>query len=187
MPAFGRSAGPRLRMTLLLPCSPAPCKAAQPSAHSLPPNRTYRRRRGGRDHIWLVSHDEASCYVPAAIRKSIILSHWGRMDAGHTSGSGWGLVRAATRAGARPPPVAPHCLTPGHRLPDPGASQTFAFPCLSSFNTLSLYLQVPRGQLLQGVGAPSGGGRAGAVDSRALWCRLTVGGMPGTAMCTAPV
>jgi hypothetical protein len=47
-----------------------------------------RDRRGGRDHIWLVTHDEASCYVPAAIRPSIILSHWGRLDANHTSGSG---------------------------------------------------------------------------------------------------
>ena len=47
-----------------------------------------RNRRGGRDHIWLVTFDEASCYVPAAIRASIILSHWGRMDANHTSGSG---------------------------------------------------------------------------------------------------
>lgn len=32
---------------------------------------------------------QASCYVPSAIRPSIILSHWGRKgDANHTSGSG---------------------------------------------------------------------------------------------------
>ncbi|EFN56537.1 hypothetical protein CHLNCDRAFT_51514 [Chlorella variabilis] len=49
----------------------------------------YWNRRGGWDHIWLVTFDEASCYVPAAIRASIILSHWGRMDANHTSGSGY--------------------------------------------------------------------------------------------------
>jgi Exostosin family len=37
------------------------------------------RRRGGADHIWLFSHDEASCWVPTEIwNTSIILSHWGR-------------------------------------------------------------------------------------------------------------
>ncbi len=36
------------------------------------------RRRGGRDHIWLATHDEGSCWVPSALRSSIILSHWGR-------------------------------------------------------------------------------------------------------------
>ncbi len=35
-------------------------------------------RKGGRDHIWLISHDEGSCWAPAEIRPSIILSHWGR-------------------------------------------------------------------------------------------------------------
>ena len=35
-------------------------------------------RTGGKDHIWLVSHDEGSCWVPAELRPSIILSHWGR-------------------------------------------------------------------------------------------------------------
>ena len=35
-------------------------------------------RKGGRDHIWLVTHDEGSCWVPAELRPSIILSHWGR-------------------------------------------------------------------------------------------------------------
>ncbi|PSC72923.1 exostosin-like glycosyltransferase [Micractinium conductrix] len=49
----------------------------------------YWDRRGGRDHIWLVTHDEASCYVPAAIRPSIILSHWGRTDLNHTSDTGY--------------------------------------------------------------------------------------------------
>lgn len=41
-------------------------------------NMPWWQRRGGRDHIWLVTHDEASCWVPAALRPSIILSHWGR-------------------------------------------------------------------------------------------------------------
>ena len=35
-------------------------------------------RNGGRDHIFLISHDEGPCWAPAEIRPSIILSHWGR-------------------------------------------------------------------------------------------------------------
>ena len=66
----------------MLPPRPCPPPARPP--------RLCRERRGGRDHIWLVTHDEASCWVPAAIRStSIILSHWGRMDAHHTSGTGY--------------------------------------------------------------------------------------------------
>ncbi len=38
----------------------------------------YWNRTGGRDHIWLISHDEGSCWAPTEIRSSIILSHWGR-------------------------------------------------------------------------------------------------------------
>ncbi|CAK0774152.1 hypothetical protein CVIRNUC_004140 [Coccomyxa viridis] len=44
-------------------------------------------RKQGRDHFWLVTHDEGSCWVPAEIRNSIILSHWGRKDKGHRSNS----------------------------------------------------------------------------------------------------
>lgn len=47
---------------------------------SLPPAllpTTCRDRRQGRDHIWLFTHDEGSCWAPAAIKNSIILSHWG--------------------------------------------------------------------------------------------------------------
>jgi hypothetical protein len=37
------------------------------------------KRRGGADHIWLFTHDEAPCWVPEEIyNTSIILSHWGR-------------------------------------------------------------------------------------------------------------
>ena len=35
-------------------------------------------RTQGRDHIWLVTHDEGSCWVPSELRASTILSHWGR-------------------------------------------------------------------------------------------------------------
>lgn len=38
--------------------------------------------------LQLVTHDEASCYVPADMRPAIILSHWGRKDRNHTSQTG---------------------------------------------------------------------------------------------------
>ncbi|BDA44351.1 probable glucuronosyltransferase [Coccomyxa sp. Obi] len=49
----------------------------------------YWRRRAGRDHIWLITHDEGSCWAPKEIRSSIILSHWGRKDVNHTSNSAY--------------------------------------------------------------------------------------------------
>ncbi|KAK9805384.1 hypothetical protein WJX73_009679 [Symbiochloris irregularis] len=49
----------------------------------------YWNRTGGKDHVWLVTHDEGSCWVPSEIRPSIILSHWGRKDLNHTSGSAY--------------------------------------------------------------------------------------------------
>ncbi|KAK9805381.1 hypothetical protein WJX73_008851 [Symbiochloris irregularis] len=49
----------------------------------------YWNRRGGKDHVWLVTHDEGSCWVPSEIRPSIILSHWGRKDLNHTSSSAY--------------------------------------------------------------------------------------------------
>ncbi|KAG2424862.1 hypothetical protein HYH02_015125 [Chlamydomonas schloesseri] len=46
----------------------------------------YWDRRGGRDHIWLMTHDEGACYAPTEIYKSsIFLTHWGRRDADHKS------------------------------------------------------------------------------------------------------
>ncbi|RMZ55166.1 hypothetical protein APUTEX25_005444 [Auxenochlorella protothecoides] len=50
----------------------------------------YWNRKGGRDHIWLATHDEGSCWVPNVIRPSIIFSHWGRTDHNHTSWTGYG-------------------------------------------------------------------------------------------------
>ena len=38
----------------------------------------FWNRSGGKDHMWLASHDEGSCWVPSELRPSIILSHWGR-------------------------------------------------------------------------------------------------------------
>ena len=47
-------------------------------------------RRGGRDHIWLMAHDEGACYCPNEIFKtSILLTHWGRLDLNHTSGTAY--------------------------------------------------------------------------------------------------
>jgi hypothetical protein len=47
-------------------------------------------RRGGRDHIWLMPHDEGACYMPTEIyNTSIVLTHWGRLDVEHESGTGW--------------------------------------------------------------------------------------------------
>ncbi|KAL4427668.1 hypothetical protein ABPG75_001757 [Micractinium tetrahymenae] len=57
--------------------------------HWIRSHHPYWDRRGGRDHIWLVTHDEGSCWVPSVIRPSIILSHWGRKDVNHTSGTAY--------------------------------------------------------------------------------------------------
>ncbi|KAL6745749.1 exostosin-like glycosyltransferase [Haematococcus lacustris] len=48
-------------------------------------------RRGGRDHVWLTPHDEGACWAPRVITdNSIILTHWGRLDANHTSNTAYG-------------------------------------------------------------------------------------------------
>jgi Exostosin family len=52
-------------------------------------HRPYWDRHGGRDHILLVTHDEGSCHVPAVLRNATILTHWGRKDVNHTSGSAY--------------------------------------------------------------------------------------------------
>lgn len=36
-------------------------------------------RRGGRDHVWLFTHDEGACWVPNEVTPSVWLTHWGRM------------------------------------------------------------------------------------------------------------
>ncbi|GFR49029.1 hypothetical protein Agub_g11051, partial [Astrephomene gubernaculifera] len=47
-------------------------------------------RRGGRDHIWLMTHDEGACYAPTEIyNTSILLTHWGRTDPSHTSNTAY--------------------------------------------------------------------------------------------------
>ncbi len=47
-------------------------------------------RRGGRDHVWLMPHDEGACYMPSEIyNASIVLTTWGRLDLNHTSSTGY--------------------------------------------------------------------------------------------------
>ncbi|KAG2501892.1 hypothetical protein HYH03_000390 [Edaphochlamys debaryana] len=44
-------------------------------------NLPWWKRRGGRDHIWIMAADEGACWMPAVPwNTSIILTHWGRMD-----------------------------------------------------------------------------------------------------------
>ena len=69
---------------------PAFPSAAPPSAPNCLPR--CRDRRSGRDHIWLVTHDEGSCWVPAVLRPSIILSHWGRTELNHSALSGYSYM-----------------------------------------------------------------------------------------------
>ncbi|GLI69587.1 hypothetical protein VaNZ11_014246 [Volvox africanus] len=44
-------------------------------------------RRGGRDHIWLFTHDEGACWAPKVLENSTWLTHWGRMGLEHTTGT----------------------------------------------------------------------------------------------------
>jgi len=37
----------------------------------------FWRASGGRDHIWLMLHDEGPCFCPRDIRPSILLTHYG--------------------------------------------------------------------------------------------------------------
>ncbi|KAG2488357.1 hypothetical protein HYH03_013047 [Edaphochlamys debaryana] len=53
-------------------------------------NFPFWDRRGGRDHIWLTNHDEGACYMPTEIyNTSIMLTHWGRLDEQHVSGTAY--------------------------------------------------------------------------------------------------
>jgi Exostosin family len=50
----------------------------------------FWNRSKGRDHIWLANHDEGACWFPSEIyQNSIILTHWGRMDDNHKSGTAY--------------------------------------------------------------------------------------------------
>ncbi len=52
----------------------------------------FWNRTGGRDHIWLFSHDEGACWAPTEIANtSIILTHWGRQELNHSSNTAYGF------------------------------------------------------------------------------------------------
>jgi hypothetical protein len=84
--ALLRRAAPGHAAHWLLHCSvlrPALSPLTRPLAPPCAP-----RRSQGRDHIWLFSHDEGACWAPTELyNNSIILTHWGRMDPDHTSGT----------------------------------------------------------------------------------------------------
>ncbi|KAG2481846.1 hypothetical protein HYH03_019188 [Edaphochlamys debaryana] len=45
----------------------------------------FWQRRGGRDHVFLFTHDEGACWAPNVLNNSIWLTHWGRMGLDHKS------------------------------------------------------------------------------------------------------
>lgn len=49
----------------------------------------YFDRRGGRDHVWLIAHDEGACWAPIDIWPGVMLTHWGKMDWPHESHSSY--------------------------------------------------------------------------------------------------
>jgi hypothetical protein len=54
----------------------------------------YWNRTGGADHVWHFAHDEGACWAPTEVyRNSIMLTHWGRLDREHTSGTSYTPVR----------------------------------------------------------------------------------------------
>ncbi|KAG2494840.1 hypothetical protein HYH03_007080 [Edaphochlamys debaryana] len=50
----------------------------------------FWQRRGGRDHVFLFTHDEGACWAPTVLNNSIWLTHWGRMGLNHTSQTAYG-------------------------------------------------------------------------------------------------
>lgn len=86
----------------------------------------YWNRTGGADHVWHFAHDEGACWAPEEVyRRSIILTHWGRMDAAPVSQTTYEPVRAVCGARGMPAGSATcSCcgrrarthLTPGNRL-----------------------------------------------------------------------
>ena len=86
-------------------------------------------RRGGKDHIWLFTHDEGACWVPNEVTPSIWITHWGRWaeegGGGRAGGRNTGEREAGGKCGpgrgCRPRlPLCSVTATPSlHTLPTP--------------------------------------------------------------------
>ena len=89
----------------------------------------YWNRTNGADHFWTFPHDEGACLAPIEIKRSILISHWGRLmlhPNNHTStstGQGWYVVHPF-RTSSLPPSASPH-----HSLPSLAAG-TFRLTCI---------------------------------------------------------
>ncbi len=92
--------------TLFHPCPAAPrthgaAAMQREAARWLNATLPWFARRGGRDHIWLTPHDEGACAVWKEVWPGIMLTHWGRTDFPHFSGTEYGSVGRSTRSSAR--------------------------------------------------------------------------------------
>jgi hypothetical protein len=84
LPFYNRS---RVRPGAAQLLAPARCHAARHGCSSVCPCLcAHMPCTQGRDHVWLTPHDEGGCWLPTEVyRHSIILTHFGRMDANHAS------------------------------------------------------------------------------------------------------
>ena len=67
---------------------PAPLRFAAP-CHGRSSSCRYRAVTRGIPPLQLSVHDEGSCWVPAVLRPAIIISHWGRTELPHVSGTSY--------------------------------------------------------------------------------------------------
>lgn len=87
---------PGLPATHAAPPVPSPFPPPDPPTHSHVPARlpaapsllrqTYPfwQKHGGRDHVFLFTHDEGACWAPTIAKNAVWLTHWGRMGLNHT-------------------------------------------------------------------------------------------------------
>lgn len=58
----------------------------------------FWNRSGGADHLWPFFHDEGGCYAPAALRRALLLTHWGRAQPRPNGSSEYHLWRVRPHA-----------------------------------------------------------------------------------------